>query len=68
MTEQIEDDFWAAERARDTAARGHHADPSACGTCKASVAAGGRSSTTNARNAQPSYPRRTRPGTSWSPG
>lgn len=42
MTEQIEDDFWAAERARDTAARGRQADPSACGTCKASVAAGGQ--------------------------
>ena len=42
MTEQIEDDFWAAERARDTAARGGLADPGACGTCKASVAAGGQ--------------------------
>jgi hypothetical protein len=42
MTEQIEDDFWATERARDTAARGRQADPSACGTCKTSVEAGGQ--------------------------
>jgi len=41
MTEQIEEDFWAAERARDTAARGRQADPGACGTCKTAVAAGG---------------------------
>lgn len=42
MTEQIETDFWAAERARDTAARGRQADPSACGTCRNRVAAGGQ--------------------------
>lgn len=42
MTEQVEDDFWAQERARDTAARGQHADPSACGTCRAAVEAGGQ--------------------------
>lgn len=42
MTEQTETDFWAAERARDTAARGHHADPGACGTCKTTTAAGGQ--------------------------
>ena len=41
MTEQIETDFWAAERARDTAERGRQADPSACGTCRAAVEAGG---------------------------
>lgn len=42
MTEQIETDFWAAERARDTAQRGKQADPSACGTCRDRVAAGGQ--------------------------
>jgi hypothetical protein len=42
MTEQIEDDFWAEERARDTAARGRQADPGACGTCRDAVAAGGQ--------------------------
>ena len=42
MTEQIEDDFWAEERARDTAERGRQADPAGCDTCKASVAAGGQ--------------------------
>lgn len=40
MTEQIEDDFWAAARADDTAARGRQADPSACGTCRGNVEAG----------------------------
>ncbi|MFE2967537.1 hypothetical protein ACFXKC_28465 [Streptomyces sp. NPDC059340] len=42
MTEQLEDDFWAQERARDTAARGKQADPTACGTCRGRVAAGGQ--------------------------
>lgn len=42
MTEQIEDDFWAAERARDTAARGRQADPGACGTCRDRVQASGQ--------------------------
>jgi hypothetical protein len=42
MTEQLEDDFWAEERARDTAARGRQVDPSACGTCRNRVAAGGQ--------------------------
>jgi hypothetical protein len=42
MTEQIEDEFWAAARAEDAAERGRQADPSACGTCKTSVAAGGQ--------------------------
>ncbi|MGW5477653.1 hypothetical protein [Streptomyces sp. NPDC004008] len=42
MTEQIEDDFWAQERARAVAERGRQADPSACGTCRTAVAAGGQ--------------------------
>ncbi|MEV6833532.1 hypothetical protein AB0N17_03210 [Streptomyces sp. NPDC051133] len=42
MTEQIEDDFWAEERARAAAERGQQADPSACGTCRGRVAAGGQ--------------------------
>ncbi|MGW5123248.1 hypothetical protein ACWEQ7_04135 [Streptomyces sp. NPDC004069] len=44
MTEQTETetDFWAAERAQDAANRGHHADPGACGTCKAATGAGGQ--------------------------
>lgn len=42
MTEQIETDFWAEERARDAAARGRQADPSACGTCRSAVTAGGQ--------------------------
>ncbi|NUQ95365.1 MAG: hypothetical protein HOY79_01950 [Streptomyces sp.] len=42
MTEQIEDAFWAAARAEDAAARGRQADPSACGTCRGNVAAGGQ--------------------------
>ncbi|MFI1165600.1 hypothetical protein ACH4UM_18790 [Streptomyces sp. NPDC020801] len=42
MTEQIEDEFWAQERARAVAERGRQADPSACGTCKARVEAGGQ--------------------------
>ena len=42
MTEQIEDDFWAQERARAAAERGRMADPGACGTCKTAVAAGGQ--------------------------
>lgn len=37
-----EDDFWAQERARAVAERGRQADPSACGTCKDRVAAGGQ--------------------------
>ena len=40
MSEQIEDDFWAEERARDTAARGRQTDPGACGTCRTAVEAG----------------------------
>lgn len=40
MTEQLEDDFWAEERARAVAERGRQADPSACGTCRGNVAAG----------------------------
>ena len=40
MTEQIEDEFWAQARAEDAAARGRHADPSACGTCRSAVEAG----------------------------
>lgn len=42
MTEQLEDDFWAAARAQAAAARGQHADPGACGTCRGNVAAGGQ--------------------------
>lgn len=42
MTEQIETEFWAAERARAAAERGKQADPSACGTCRSNVAAGGQ--------------------------
>ncbi|MFE9448340.1 hypothetical protein [Streptomyces sp. NPDC006739] len=42
MTEQIEDDFWAEERARAAAERGRQADPSACGTCRGNVEAGGQ--------------------------
>ena len=42
MTEQIEDRFWAQARAEDAAARGRQADPSACGTCRGNVAAGGQ--------------------------
>ena len=42
MTEQLEDDFWAQERARAAAERGRHADPSACGTCRTAVEAGGQ--------------------------
>jgi hypothetical protein len=42
MTEQLEDDFWAAARAQAAAARGQHADPGACGTCRDRTAAGGQ--------------------------
>jgi hypothetical protein len=42
MTEQIEDEFSAQERARAVAERGRQADPSACGTCRDLVAAGGQ--------------------------
>ncbi|MFJ5151415.1 hypothetical protein ACIQCF_07470 [Streptomyces sp. NPDC088353] len=42
MTEQTETEFWAAERARDAAARGRYADPAACGTCKTATSAGGQ--------------------------
>jgi hypothetical protein len=42
MTEQTEDEFWAQERARAVAERGRQADPSACGTCKTAVEAGGQ--------------------------
>lgn len=42
MTEQTEEDFWAEERARDAAARGRQTDPSACGTCRKAVEAGGQ--------------------------
>ena len=42
MTEQLEDDFWAQARDEDAAARGRKADPSACGTCRGNVAAGGQ--------------------------
>jgi hypothetical protein len=43
MTEQQPtegDAFWAEARAEDAAARGKHADPSACGTCRGLVADG----------------------------
>lgn len=42
MTEQVEDAFWAQERARAVAERGRQADPSACGTCRGNVQAGGQ--------------------------
>lgn len=42
-SEPTDDDaFWAAERASDTAKRGRHADPSACGTCRDRTAHGGQ--------------------------
>ncbi|MET9656364.1 hypothetical protein [Streptomyces sp. NPDC006510] len=40
MTEQLEDGFWAAARAQDTAARGQDADAGACGSCRDRVTAG----------------------------